>query len=93
MSEFICPICKREIPDKYIEKHHLVPKSKKGKEFILVCINCGDMLHQLIDNKDMAKNFNNLGVILTRDDVQKYVNWVQKRPNNFSVTMATKKKR
>lgn len=94
MSELIqCPICKRDVPDEYQEKHHLTPKRKKGKETVLVCCNCGDMLHQLFTNKELAKKYNNIEKIVANAEVQKWIEWVSKKPNSFSVCMKTKKKR
>lgn len=94
MSEEIsCPICKRITPSEYLEKHHFIPRSKKGKETVLVCCSCGDMLHKLFTNKELAKKYNSLETILASEDVQKWVAWVSKKPNDFSICMAAKKKK
>lgn len=37
-----CIFCNRETPEQYLEKHHLTPKCKKGKDTIAVCCDCGD---------------------------------------------------
>ena len=89
----ICPICTRDTPDCYQERHHLIPRCKKGKETVLVCKSCGDALHQLFTEKEMKKMYNTIAVILTNEDVQKWVAWVKKKPNDFSICMATKKRR
>jgi len=91
-----CPICTRDVPERYQEKHHLTPKSKGGskKETVLVCCNCGDMLHKLFTNKELKKKYNTIEAILSHPDVQKWVSWVkEKKPNDFSVCMATKKRK
>ena len=36
----VCPICLHEYAAGEMNKHHLVPKSRKGKVTILVCRNC-----------------------------------------------------
>jgi len=41
----------------------------------------------------MEKMYNTIAVILTNEDVQKWVAWVKKKPNDFSICMATKKRR
>lgn len=87
-----CTICQRETPIKMMEKHHLTPKSRKGKETIKVCCNCGDQLHKLFTNKELEKNYNTLEAILSDKKVQRYVKWVKKK-NNFHVPIATKKRR
>lgn len=53
----ICPICKKEMEEKYLHEHHLVPKYcfkgfkeidyKWGKKNI--CKKCHDVLHKRIE--------------------------------------------
>ena len=88
-----CPICGRDTPSKYQEKHHLIPKSKKGKITIRLCKSCGDMLHKIFSLKELAKEYNTLEAILSHPDVQKWIKWVRKKPYDFSICMARKKKK
>jgi len=88
-----CPICKRETPRGSWEKHHLTPKQKKGKVTVLVCNTCGDQVHQLFSNKELAKKHNTIELLLAQPEVQKYVKWIQKKPDDFNVCMKTKKRR
>lgn len=92
-----CPICNRETLPVYQEKHHLIPrktrKSIKEDKTIIICCSCGDMLHQLFSNKELGKKYNTLEAILGDQNIQKWIEWIQKKPNDFSVCMATKKKR
>lgn len=87
---FNCKICGRETPEKYLEKHHLVPKT--GKETILVCINCGDILHKLFDNSYLTYQLNSIEKILQHEEVKKWIAWIRKK-KDFSVCMKEKKKR
>lgn len=92
-----CSICERLTPPEHQEKHHMFPrktrKSKKEAVTILVCCSCGDMLHKLFTNKELLKHYNTLEKILANDDVQKWIEWIQKKPDDFHVCMATKKRR
>ena len=87
-----CKICGRDTPPTYSERHHLIPKSRKGKETIEVCCNCGDQLHRLFSNKELEREFNTVESILNNDKVQKWVKWISKK-KNFSVPKGTKKRR
>jgi hypothetical protein len=69
-----------------------VPKSRKGRETIKVCTNCGDQLHRLFTNKEMEKIYNTVEAILADERVQKYVKWVRKK-KNFHVPKKVKKRR
>lgn len=86
-----CSICQRFTPDEYIERHHLVPKSKKGKDTIDVCCDCGDQLHQLFTNKELKNKFNSLDKLLAESKVQNWIKWVQTK--RFGINMARKKGR
>ena len=91
-TEIICSICQRLTPPKYSEKHHLVPRSKKGTETIDVCCNCGDQVHKIFTNKDMDREYNTLEKLLAHSDVQKWVKWVNKQ-SSFTFSMKSKKQR
>jgi len=87
-----CTICKRKVPPQFQEKHHLVPKSRKGKKTILVCSNCGNQLHKLFTNREMERTYHTVEAIIGDERVQKWIKWVGKR-KSFRVPTKTKKKR
>ena len=68
----ICPLCTRVVPNDSRHKHHLIPRSKKGKHkgTILLCASCGYMVHKLFTNKDLAKKYNTVEKLLNHPDVQ-----------------------
>ena len=86
-----CQLCKREGDDECFEKHHLTPKSRKGRETIIVCRSCGDQLHKLFSNKELEKKFNTLDKLLANDRVQTWINWISKKNTNDNVCMRRKK--
>lgn len=90
-EDIVCPICRRDVPSIYQEEHHLIPKSKKGKDTVTVCKNCGDMVHKLFTNKELARIYNTIEAINAHPDVQTWVKWVNKKPDDFSVCMKAKK--
>jgi len=99
-----CPICKRDTPECYQEEHHLIPRSvakrnkyakipkDERKETITVCISCGDQIHKLFDHKYLADNLRTIVAIMANEEVQNWVKWIQKKPNDFSISMRGKKK-
>ena len=91
MTHIICPICERDVPTEYQEQHHLIPKQKKGRKTVVVCCNCGDMLHKLFTNQELAKKYNTIENINLNESVQKWAKWANKKPNDFSICMKTKK--
>ena len=102
----ICSICKRETPINLSESHHLIPRGiasrnkyakmpqlERGRETIIVCGDCGNILHKLFTEKELGDNYNTLEKILANEQVQKWIGWIQKKPNDFNICMKTKKKR
>jgi len=86
-----CPICNRETPDEFQEKHHLVPKVKGGKETVLVCRNCAQQIHQLFSNNDLKNKLNTLTSLRDHPKMKKWIAWIYRKPNSFGVCMARKK--
>ena len=88
-----CQICNRETPDQFLEKHHLIPKAKHGArlERIFVCIDCGNIIHKLFSNRELAKEYNTLEKILTNEKIIKWLKWVRKI-KYFGICMKNKKR-
>ena len=96
--KMICEICKRDVPDNYIEKHHLVPKSRKHKSpkndkpTMNVCVNCGDQIHILFTNKELSSKFNTIDALLASDKIQRWIDWIHNK-KILSVPRQLKKRR
>jgi hypothetical protein len=89
MKQPNCELCDREFPSsKYSEKHHLEPRRRKG-ETIVVCIDCGNQIHELFTNQELNYTLNTLEALRKHPAMQKWIQWVRKRP--FGVCMKRKK--
>jgi len=101
--DFCCSICGRSVPKEYQEEHHFVPSSicKRNKylkietnhKTIKVCRCCGDMLHKLFSLKELAEQYNTIEKIKDNEDVQNWIRWISKKPNDFNICMKEKKKK
>jgi hypothetical protein len=71
-----------------------VPKQRGGTkgEVAMFCKSCAEMVHQLIPNKELERNYNTVGKLLKNSKVKKYVEWVKKQKKE-RVTIASKKKK
>ena len=87
-----CSICQRNTPDVYIEKHHLVPRAKKGKETVPVCHDCGNQIHILFSLKELRDTYNTVEALLANDRVQTWIRWVRKK-KDFGVYAKAKKRK
>jgi hypothetical protein len=87
MGLMICEICNREIPDDpfYSDAHHLIPKSKKGKDVITIHRVCHNKIHSVWTEKELADYYNTPERILSHIEMQKFVNWMRNKPIDFYI--------
>lgn len=79
-----CPLCERVIPDHQKDDHHLVPKSKGGKQTVCLHRICHDQIHSIFSDAQLAKKFSTIEAILDDRTVQTFVAWVKGKPPGFS---------
>jgi hypothetical protein len=95
MTNLICSLCERKIPDKKLSlKHHLTPKHKGGKKSttVLMCHACGNMVHKLFSNHELKHQFNSIEALKNDERVQRYVTWIRKN-GKFKICLKAKKKK
>jgi 5-methylcytosine-specific restriction endonuclease McrA len=80
----LCPLCERVIPDDQKDDHHLVPKSKGGKQTVCLHRVCHNQIHAIFTDSQLAKKFSTIEAILEDPAVQKFVAWVKTKPPGFS---------
>ncbi len=79
----ICPLCDREIPDSQKDAHHLVPKSKGGKETEFMHRICHKQVHALFTETELAFNLNSAEALRADPELQKFITWVKSKPDDF----------
>ena len=81
----ICVICNREMPDDpfYSDDHHLIPKSKKGKDAVRIHRMCHNKIHSVWSEKELADYYNTPERIKSHDEIIKFVKWFSKKPIDF----------
>lgn len=82
-EECICPLCGRDIPQSQRDEHHLVPRSKKGKETQTLHRACHRQIHMLFTENELASVYNSPEALLEHPDIQKFVAWIATKPNDF----------
>ena len=75
--EFLCPFCERTGAKK--TKHHLVPKSKGGKETLSSCRDCHAAIHACFSHKELEREYNTREKLLTRETFRKMVAFIRKQ--------------
>ncbi|MEM6409544.1 MAG: HNH endonuclease [Pseudomonadota bacterium] len=97
MSDPICPLCDRPIPQDVKQSlHHLIPKLKGGKGGPTVLLHhiCHKEIHATLSEAELAREFNTPEALRAHPRLAKFISWVQKRPPGFlSKTPGKRRKR
>jgi len=86
----ICSLCKF-FCEKYT-KHHLIPKTVHSNKWfkkrynrvelnrkIPVCKDCHSSIHELIEEKELGRDFNTLEKLLSNEKIIRYLEWKNRR--------------
>jgi 5-methylcytosine-specific restriction endonuclease McrA len=82
-SAHVCPLCERVIPVSQRDAHHLIPKSKGGKETEYLHRICHRQIHALFTETELARRYNNVEALLSHPEMIKFVSWVRTKPEDF----------
>ncbi len=88
-----CPICRHEYARAELTKHHLVPKSRRGKETVHICRNCHRQIHALYTEKELEREFGSLDTLLSAEKLQPWIEWVRKRKPGGRVRTKTSRRK
>ena len=82
-SLLICPLCERHIPDAKKDAHHLIPKSKCGKQTQFLHRICHRQIHALLTETELARQYSTVEALLAHQEIELFVKWVKRKPNDF----------
>ena len=88
-----CPICNRQLPEKGVSHHHLIPREIKlskrrskevnRRETISIHPVCHKKIHSQFTNRELANKYNTVEKIINQPSIKKFVEWVSKKPIDF----------
>jgi hypothetical protein len=79
----LCQVCLRELGDENIDRHHLIPKSRKGKEQFSIHRICHRKIHATFTEKELEKKYHTWEMIRAHEEISKFIEWVSKKPSGF----------
>ena len=85
-AEVICPLCERAIPPAQRDAHHLVPKSKGGRQTEFLHRICHRQVHALLTETELARQYATVDALLAHPELQAFVAWVKTKPDDFFVS-------
>ena len=78
-NQTFCPICEHLYSPRELTRHHLVPKSRKGRITVPVCSHCHRQIHALYTEKELERQYGTLEKLLAADELQPWIKWVRRR--------------
>lgn len=77
-----CPLCDKVMVDgPSVDRHHLIPKSKQGKNSDLCHVVCHRKIHSTLPENDLASHWNTWDRLRDHSEIKKYIKWVRKQFN------------
>lgn len=89
----LCGLCERGL-GKVADRHHLIPKSRKGKETVTIHKICHRKIHSTFTEKELEQYYNTFERLKESKEIQNFINWVSKKDIDFySSSRNAKRKR
>lgn len=66
-----------------VEKHHLVPKSRGGRDTVLLHPICHRTLHRQFDHATLVKIGTQRTALLDHREMARFVRWIDGKPPDF----------
>ncbi|WP_038282766.1 hypothetical protein [Pacificimonas flava] len=81
-DEDACWLCGRPL-GRRVERHHPVPKSRRGRDTVPVHPICHRTIHAIFTNAELARTFYTPAALAAHPDVSRFLRWIAKKPPDF----------
>lgn len=82
-ADFVCPLCDRFIPPSQRDAHHLVPKSKGGRETAWLHRICHRQIHALFTETELQRQYASVAALREHPEMGRFLQWVRRKPDDF----------
>ncbi|WP_256077732.1 hypothetical protein [Massilia sp. YIM B04103] len=89
MEEKCCPLCGRPLGTVNIDRHHLIPKTFKGKEQFEIHKICHRKIHSVLTERELLRAYHTWEALRTHPDILTFIAWVARKPPEFYVRTET----
>ena len=78
----ICVLCERKLGMPY-DEHHIVPKSKGGRETVTLHRICHSKIHSVFSLAELRNHYKDINSIKNHDEIKKFIKWISGKPPTF----------
>ncbi|MGB9989010.1 hypothetical protein [Pseudoduganella rhizocola] len=90
-EEALCPLCGRPLGAVNIDRHHLVPRTFKGREQFPVHKICHRKIHSVLSERELLQHYHTWEALRAHPDIATFIAWVARKPPGFWTSTATAK--
>ena len=91
--EALCPLCGRPLGSENIDRHHLIPKSLKGREQFPIHKICHRKIHATLSERELLRAYHTWDALKDNADIAAFIEWVAKKPPGFYTRTFTANKK
>ena len=77
-----CALCNRPL-GRRVEWHHVLPKSRGGREIVPLHPICHRAIHANFTNKELARLYPTLEAVKARADIAAFLKWISNKNPDF----------
>jgi hypothetical protein len=78
-----CPLCERAIPPAQRDAHHLVPKSRGGRQTVVLHRICHRQVHALFSEAELERDYPTIDALRSHPRMALFINWLRPKPDDF----------
>jgi hypothetical protein len=68
-----------------VNRHHLVPRSRKGREALALHRICHAAVHAALSEKELERRYNTVESLRLHPQLSRFIAWVRRKPPEFWV--------
>ncbi|MGX9220388.1 hypothetical protein ACWV27_18585 [Massilia varians] len=93
LADAHCPLCGRVLGTINIDRHHLIPKTFKGKDQFPIHKICHRKIHSAFTERELLQTYHTWEALRGHEDIRAFVDWVAKKPPDFYTRTYTSNKK
>jgi len=86
-----CWLCRRPLGTR-VEWHHILPKSRGGRETVPVHPICHRTIHANFSNAELARDGGSVDVLRAQPAVARFLRWIARKPADFHARTAGRRR-